>query len=237
MTAWGMKKTAPPQSTAKQTVPPDCDPDTAVRAAARPGRSGSSRDPAPASRAPHRTARRSSDQRFVPRLRWPFAQRLLSLAAARRQLAKAVDRGVAAQKAVQHVGEKIYASAYELPLVKLDLHTRAARRQVAINRLHNGKVRARLHLHDSRDLVFEIGRVSEVVQPQDLLERQYALLGERKIIERELRNQPPQLALYPWRIVAGRGPAQRRDLLDRRIILRTEISVLQSEGQPRGQVE
>src|SRR6201986_1826185 len=186
MKVWARKKTAPPPTAAKRTVPPDCAPDRGAQSGARPGRTGSNKAPAPSARAPLRTADRLSDpgvirishpisdQRLVSRLRWPFAQRLLSLACARSKLAKAVDRRIAPEKSIEHVGKQIRAAAHKLPLVQFHFDASASRRQIAVDRLQNGELSAQPHFHDPADLVLEIGRVSEVMQPQYLLEGSHA---------------------------------------------------------------
>jgi hypothetical protein len=101
---------------------------------------------------------------------------------------QAVDRRVRTQEAVEYIGEEIDASADKLALIELHLEACAARRNVAKSGLHDREMWPRGKCRDAADLVFEVGRVSEVVQPQNFLQRGHALFSQRQIVERKLRD-------------------------------------------------
>src|SRR5580765_7135606 len=74
---------------------------------------------------------------------------------------------------------------------------------------------------------------------QDLLQRLGAApfaLDERKVVERQMRDQPPLGAPAQWRADAGRGLTEAADAGERRGAFEMEVALRVSEREPGGQI-
>ena len=160
-------------------------------------------------------------------------QVLLSLRSGHNQLGKAVQRSAEAEEALQNTGEQKGAAAHELLFVELHLHPGPAREGNAVFRGHAGEMRAALHPENAVDHVLRIGRLTDVVQAQDLLKRLRPFLHQRKIVQRKMRDQAPQSAFARGRPNRTGRLAKRHDALDRRSALQFEIAVLIAKGKTR----
>ena len=77
---------------------------------------------------------------------------------------------------------------------------------------------------------------AEIVQPEQLLQRLGAALHQRQVVERELRDQPPELGLAERRLDHVGGLDQRHRLLDGAAAVQLEVAALVAERQPARQV-
>src|SRR5690348_18502063 len=105
---------------------------------------------------------------------------------------------------LEHRREEIRAGTRELLFIQLDLHTTATREAQSMFRCDPRKRRFAPDAHQTFDLTTHGGLTAEVVQAQDLaqrfgpatdavLVRLGAGIGERAVVEGQLRQEPTEL--------------------------------------------
>src|SRR4029077_5426277 len=81
-----------------------------------------------------------------------------------------------------------------------------------------------LNVGDAVDLIAQVQRAREVIEPEDLLQALCALVYQRQIIQREVRDQLPKRSFAQRRTIRWSWPTQGKDLLNRRESLQIEVS-------------
>jgi hypothetical protein len=118
----------------------------------------------------------------------------LSLAGAHHQLAETIHGSVQAQKDVHDSGKGVHARAGEKLFIEFQFDPRAARETDAIGGCQAGEMRLAANIEDAVDLFFRGLRFGEIMQAQDFPKCFGSFGYQGKVVEGELRNQPPKKA-------------------------------------------
>src|ERR1700677_5241621 len=154
-----------------------------------------------------RPATNPSDDGFPSRSRLPFVEFLLSLRSGDAQLRKAVQRSAHAEKPLKDAGEQKCAAACELVLVDLHVDPNSACKAYALLGDQPCEVWLAFDVDDALNHVLRVCGPAHIVESQYLLQRALAPFEHGQVIERQVRNQPPQRALAQCRTHRRRGLA------------------------------
>src|ERR1700750_2342527 len=92
---------------------------------------------------------------------------------------------------LQHRGKKKNARAYKHLFIELDIDPHAAGEADAMIRDHACKMALAIERNDSRDLLFKRRLICKVVQAENFLQCSAAVLNQRQIVQRKVRNEAP----------------------------------------------
>src|ERR1700733_11387349 len=110
--------------------------------------------------------------------------------------------------------------------VKLHLDASPACSDASEFALHQGNVPLTLHRDDAADLLVKMGCAGEVVDAEYLLHRGQTGLSQRQMVQRELRDEVPNLPCSGrWRI-GRRRPVKGADRTHSRPRLQFKIALL-----------
>src|SRR6266511_2587302 len=137
---------------------------------------------------------------------------------------------------LEHTREQVGAPSRELVLIEHHFHAVTAREAQAVVSSDPRIARLGAHVQDALDLLRAGERITEVVEPQQLLQRLRAAFNEGEIVEGELGNQTPQLGLPKQGRDDGRWFQQRDDALDGPAAREREVAALVAERQPAWQI-
>src|SRR5690606_9288613 len=121
---------------------------------------------------------------------------------------------------------EVGAPARVLFLVELDPYAPSARERQAVLRRHAREGRLARDSDYSTDLLLGSGAVGEVVKTEDLAELIAAAVHQREVVERELRDEPPELRAAERRLHHGSGLHHRGYPTHRTGLLQLEVARL-----------
>ncbi len=136
---------------------------------------------------------------------------------------KAVGVDVEAEEVVEHMRERGHAGPDEMVFADGQTHFQAAHHRCEMLAGQPGGDRILLDADDAVDLPRRHAAAGDVVQPQHLLQRRQAAAGQRQLIQRQVRDQPPLRAApvaepqWPARLAQQADRARRRSALDRQV--------------------
>src|SRR5450432_969039 len=177
-----------------------------------------------------------SYQNPPPRTRLPLVQKFFPLRSRHRQLHKTVERRTQAKKPFHHTCEQEGPAAHKLIFVQFNLYANASRKRRSVVRAHRRELPTAADLDHTIDDVLRIRGAPNVVEAKNLLKRLPTLFDQRQIVERQMRNQPPQRTLPRRRAHRRRRLAQRNNPLQRGRAFQFKVSLFQSKRQTRRQI-
>src|SRR6266446_2900718 len=167
---------------------------------------------------------------------FPYTTLFLSLPRPRQQLTEAVDRGVQTQKMLEHAGEEVDAAADVLLLIEFDFDLPAADKTNSVLRNDAGEVAVAFQSQQACNLLFVKGGLAEIVEAQYFRQGILAFVHERQIIERQMRNEPPENALACGRADCRGRFTQRHNAPHGPESLQLKVARFVPERQAVGQV-
>jgi len=105
--------------------------------------------------------------------------------------AERIQRAVQTQESLQHRRQQEHARSDVLVFVEINGDIRSPAKRHARLRIHAAHTGAARDANDACDLFPDLRVVREIVQPQDLLKRVPSFIDDRKMVQREMRDQPP----------------------------------------------
>src|SRR5579862_219186 len=121
-----------------------------------------------------------------PRSGWPFLDHSLSLRSTHCQLGKAVERSAKAEKTFNHAGEQIHTTTDKLVFVQFHLDAQTAREGDSRVRRYAREVALASNREDTVDHILGIGGATDIVDPENLLQRFLPFFDQRQIVQRQM---------------------------------------------------
>src|SRR6266571_1844172 len=114
---------------------------------------------------------------------------------------------------LEHAGEQVDAAADVLLLIEFDFDLPATHKTNSALRNDTGEVAVAFQSQQACNLLFVKGGLAEIVEAQYFRQGILAFVNQRQVIERQMRNEPPESALAGGRADCRGRFTQRHNAL------------------------